>query len=105
MVKIGLVQTKVGQNLEENLHKTSRFIKQAARRGAEIVCLPELFAYRYFAQSKDERAFALAEPVPGRLSSFLAECASANQIFLTGGSIFYRDPDRQCYKNPLCYNF
>ena len=104
MVKIGLVQTKLGQNLEENLQKTSRFVKQAARRGAEIVCLPELFAHPYFAQSRDERSFALAEPVPGRLSSFLAECASANQIFLIGGSIYERARDSKFYNTSLIYD-
>ena len=104
MVKIGLVQTKLGQNLEENLQKTSRFVKQAARRGAEIVCLPELFAHPYFAQSRDERFFALAEPVPGRLSSFLAECASANRIFLIGGSIFENAGDSKFYNTSLMYD-
>jgi len=104
MVKIGLVQTKLGQNLEENLQKTSRFVKQAARRGAEIVCLPELFAHPYFAQSRDERSFALAEPVPGRLSSFLAECASANRIFLIGGSIFENAGDSKFYNTSLMYD-
>ena len=104
MVKIGLIQTKVGQDFEENLHKTSSFIKQAARRGAEIVCLAELFAHRYFAQSKDDRAFALAEPVPGRLSGFLAECASANRIFLIGGSIYETARDSKFYNTSLIYD-
>src|SRR2546429_8299175 len=103
MVKIGLVQTKLGQNLEENLQKTSRFVKQAARRGAEIVCLPELFAHPYFAQSRDERSFALAEPVPGRLSSFLAECASANRIFLIGGGVFLCTPERTLFHPSLFF--
>src|SRR5437867_12513537 len=104
MVKIGLIQTKVGQDFEENLHKTSSFIKQAARRRAEMVCLAELFAHRYFAQSKDDRAFALAEPVPGRLSGFLAECASANRIFLIGGSIYETARDSKFYNTSLIYD-
>src|SRR5262245_39097305 len=65
MLKIGLVQTKVSGDLEENLAKTALFIKQAAKKGAEIVCLQELFAYRYFAQTKNEQFFGLAEPVSG----------------------------------------
>src|SRR5262249_19303203 len=82
VVKVGLVQTKVGSDLHENLDKTASFIKQAARKGADIVCLHELFAYRYFAQTKDDRFFDIAEPVPGPLSHFLEECASANRVFL-----------------------
>src|SRR6185295_14411553 len=72
-IKIGLIQTKVGDNVDENLARTAAFIKKAARKGAEIVCLQELFAHRYFAQVKDDRFFELAEPVPGPLSRFLAD--------------------------------
>src|SRR5437868_8353103 len=97
MLKVGLVQTKVGEDVEENLAKTARSIKQAARRGAEIVCLQELFAYRYFAQTKDDRFFDIAEPVPGRLSEFLSECASMNRIALVGGSIYERGGDARFY--------
>src|SRR2546422_5492352 len=88
MLKIGLIQNKVSENVPENLENASRLIKQAARRGAELVCLPELFAHRYFAQAKAKRFFEFAECMPGRLSKFLAECASAHRVFLIGGSIF-----------------
>jgi len=104
MIKIGLVQTKVSDNLEENLSKTARFIRQAARKGAEIVCLQELFAYRYFAQTKYGQFFELAEPIPGRLSGFLSECAAANRIFLIGGSIFERYEDGKFYNTSLIYD-
>jgi N-carbamoylputrescine amidase len=104
MFKIGLIQTKVSENTEENLAKTARFIKQAARRGAEIVCLQELFAYRYFAQTKNERFFELAEPVPGRLSQFLSNCASGNNIALVGGSIYERAEDGKFYNTSLIFD-
>ena len=104
MLKIGLIQTKVSENVEENLAKTARFIKQAARRGAEIVCLQELFAYRYFAQTKNERFFELAEPIPGRLSQFLAKCASENRIVLVGGSIYERGAAGKFYNTSLIFD-
>src|SRR5436309_14425732 len=103
MLKIGLIQTKVSENVPENLHKTAALIKQAARRGAELVCLPELFAHRYFAQAKARRFFEFAERVPGRLSKFLAECASANRAFLIGGSISESAGDGQLYNTSLMY--
>jgi N-carbamoylputrescine amidase len=103
-IKVALIQTKVGENLEENLDKTARFIKQAARKGVEIVCLQELFAYRYFAQIKDERSFDLAEPVPGRLSRFLAECARANFVLLIGGSIYEKGDGEKFYNTTLIYD-
>src|SRR5262245_9380994 len=87
-LKVGLIQTKVGENIDDNLDKTEHFIRQAAKKGAEIVCLQELFAYRYFAQTKNDQFFGIAEPVPGRLSRFLAECAASNHVLLVGGSIY-----------------
>ena len=104
MLKIALLQTKVSANLQENLEKTARVIKQAARKGADIVCLQELFAHRYFAQTKDERFFELAEPVPGRLSNFLSKCASDNRIVLVGGSIYERGEDGKFYNTSLIFD-
>jgi N-carbamoylputrescine amidase len=103
-VKVGLIQTKVGDDVEENLEKTARLIKQAARKGAEIVCLQELFAYRYFAQIKDDRFFDIAEKVPGRLSQFLSECASANRVQLIGGSIYEKGDDGKFYNTALVFD-
>jgi N-carbamoylputrescine amidase len=103
-MKIGLVQTKVGTNVDKNLEKTGAFIKTAARKGADIVCLQELFAHRYFAQTKDDKFFELAEPVPGRLSRFLSDCAASNRVFLIGGSIYERGGDGKLYNTSLIYD-
>jgi len=103
-IKVGLIQMKVSDDLEENLEKTARYIKKAARKGAEIVCLQELFAYRYFAQTKDDRFFAFAEPVPGRLSRFLADCASSNRVLLIGGSIYEKGDDGKFYNTSLIFD-
>src|SRR5215470_2849383 len=103
-LKVGLVQTKVGSNIEENLDKTAAFIKAAARKGAEIVCLQELFAQQYFAQIKDKKFFDSAEAVPGRISRFLADCASANRVVLIGGSIYEHGGDDKFYNTALTYN-
>lgn len=104
LIKIGLIQAKVGENVEENLERTAGFVKQAARKGAEIVCLQELFAYRYFAQIKDDKFFELAESVPGRLSRFLSECAAANRVVLIGGSIYERSAGGKFYNTSLIYD-
>ena len=104
LIKIGLIQAKVGENVEENLERTAGFVKQAARKGAEIVCLQELFAYRYFAQIKDDRFFELAESVPGRLSRFLSECAAANRVVLIGGSIYERSAGGKFYNTSLIFD-
>ncbi|MGH8496938.1 MAG: carbon-nitrogen hydrolase [Gammaproteobacteria bacterium] len=64
-VGIGLVQMQMGDDVAANREKALRMTREAAGRGAEVVCLPELFSSRYFCQSEDTGAFALAEPVPG----------------------------------------
>jgi len=103
-LKIGLIQTKVSENLDDNLDKTARCIKEAAKKGAGIVCLQELFAHRYFAQTKDDRFFDLAEPVPGRLSRFLADCALSSDVLLIGGSIYEKGDDGKFYNTSLIFD-
>jgi N-carbamoylputrescine amidase len=102
-LKVGLVQTRVSDNLDDNLEKTAGFIKTAAQRGADVVCLQELFAQRYFAQTKSRKFFESAQPVPGPLSQFLADCAAANGIALIGGSIYERGKDEKFYNTSLIY--
>jgi len=103
-LKIGLIQTTVSDDVDANLDKTARYIGAAAKKGAEIVCLQELFASRYFAQTKSDRFFDIAEPVPGRLSRFLAECASLNRVLLVGGSIYEKSADGKFYNTTLIYD-
>jgi N-carbamoylputrescine amidase len=102
-LKVGLVQTKVTDSLDNNLDKTEAFIKAAAKKGAEVVCLQELFAQRYFAQTKDKKFFESAQRVPGPISRFLSNCASANRIVLIGGSIYERGADAKLYNTALIY--
>ncbi|HEY8153378.1 MAG TPA: nitrilase-related carbon-nitrogen hydrolase, partial [Myxococcota bacterium] len=60
-VPIGLIQMSCSEDLGQNLEKAVARCEEAARRGARIVCLPELFRSRYFCQSEDVARFALAE--------------------------------------------
>jgi N-carbamoylputrescine amidase len=103
-MKIALIQTRVSGNVDDNLRKTERLIKQGAENGAEIVCLQELFAHRYFAQTKDDRFFEIAEPVPGRTAEFLSGCASSNQVVLIGGSMYERAGDGKLYNTALIFD-
>jgi len=64
-VAIGLIQTTVSEDLELNLKRTMEKVKEAASRGAKIVCLQELFRTRYFPQWDGKDARALAETIPG----------------------------------------
>jgi N-carbamoylputrescine amidase len=61
----------------ENLAKALRLAGQAADRGAQIICLQELFTSLYFCQVEDHKYFALAEEIPG--PSTAAFCAFAKE--------------------------
>ena len=64
-VKVALIQTGCSVNVKDNLAKTKRLVEDAARKGAEVVCLQELFNTIYFAFEQDPKYFDWAEPVPG----------------------------------------
>jgi len=65
----------VGTKPADNLAKASERIEEAAARGAQVVCLPELFQSQYFCQREDVSYFDLAEPVPGPSTEALAKVA------------------------------
>ena len=87
IVTIGLVQMRCTPRLQENLKKGLALVEKAARRGAQIVCLPELFRSLYFCQTEDHRQFALAEPIPGPTTAALSRAARKHRITIIG-SIF-----------------
>ncbi len=103
-VKIGLVQARSGTNLGRNLDKTERLVARAAAQGAEIVCLQELFATRYFARTEDASFFELAEPIPGRTSRFLGDCAARHGITLIGGSLYEKAPRGKFFNTTMVYD-
>ena len=73
--KIALVQMRCGPDPEKNFARATEFVREAARTGAQIVCLPELFRSQYFCQTEDHSNFALAEEIPGKSTSVLGELA------------------------------
>ena len=87
-IKIGLVQAQVSEDIDANLEKTAKYIHEASKKGADIVCLQELFAIRYPAQKEDKSAFSLAEKIPGKITNFLSKAAKENKVALVSGSLF-----------------
>ena len=63
--RVGLVQMAMSRDPRENEEKAAAQVEEAARRGAEVVCLPELYRSPYFCQREDPAFFDLAEDVPG----------------------------------------
>ncbi len=72
---------RMGTDPEGNFASALKHIREAARLGAQIVCLPELFRTQYFCQREDLRLFDLAEAIPGpsteRLSAVAREAGVA----------------------------
>src|SRR5436853_7504899 len=75
MTKIALVQMRCGPDPDKNFARALDFIRAAAKKEATIVCLPELFRSQYFCQTEDHKNFELAEEIPGRSTTALAELA------------------------------
>ncbi len=74
-VKVGLVQMSCSKNPEDNLKKASEKIREAAKQGAQIICLQELFTSLYFCDVEDYEKFKLAEPIPGPSTDVLGKLA------------------------------
>jgi N-carbamoylputrescine amidase len=86
---IGLVQMRMGPDPDANLASAVRYVQNAARLGANIVCLPELFRAQYFCQREDVRLFDLAETIPGPSTAKLAEVAREARVVIIA-SVFER---------------
>ena len=97
-VKIGIVQMSMSANYALNLSKGIRMVGEAATAGAEIVCLPELFAWRYFPSERGAKA--TPETMPGRATEALSTAARRNGAVIVGGSI-YESSGRRRY-NTCC---
>src|ERR1043166_4093559 len=81
-VVVGLVQMHSGDNVDANIAKAISGIQEAASRGAQIVCLPELFNAPYFCQEKDDKYFSLAEAIPGTTTAVLSEQAKKHNVLV-----------------------
>ena len=87
--QVGLVQMSATSDPESNLRHALDLVRQAAARGAGIVCLPELFQTQYFCQREEAALFDLAEPIPGPTTARLSDLARELHIVLIA-SLFER---------------
>src|SRR6202040_3295247 len=87
--QIGLVQMSCAVDPNENFAKAEWKIREAAGRGAEIVCLQELFRSQYFCREENHALFARAEPIPGPSTDALGRLARELRIVIVA-SLFER---------------
>jgi N-carbamoylputrescine amidase len=76
--KIAVLQLNLNDIAENNLKKCLSWVRDAAKQGAEVISLPELYSSHYFCQSEDTENFALAEPLYS--TSFIAFSALAKEL-------------------------
>jgi N-carbamoylputrescine amidase len=86
---VGLVQMAATTNSNHNLERAVSFVEQAAKDGAQIICLPELFRSQYFCQREDTELFNLAESIPGPSTEALGKVAKAKGVTVVA-SLFER---------------
>ena len=80
--KIGLIQLRITNDIEKNIKNSILKIKQAAKKGAKIICLPELFLSNYFCQSEKHSNFKLAEKIPNSNTKIFCELSKELKIVL-----------------------
>ncbi len=91
-MKIALVQMTCTQKKEDNVSKAVNHIESAAKAGAKIVCLQELFNTIYFAYEQDPKYFDLAETIPGETTGIISDAARSHSVAVIA-PIFERDTE------------
>src|SRR5215510_13794305 len=86
---VGLVQMSMTADPQANLEKAIARVREAAGRGATLICLPELFRTLYIGQREDHDLFNLAEPVPGPSTEALGKVAGELKVVIVA-SLFER---------------
>ncbi len=87
--RVGCVQMSCSVDPNENLAKAEWKIREAAGRGAQVICLQELFRSQYFCRSEDHSLFALAESIPGPSTRTLGKLARELGVVIVA-SLFER---------------
>ena len=87
--RIGLVQMSCSLDPNENLAKAEWKVREAAGKGAQVICLPELFRSQYFCREEKAELFALAESIPGPSTEALGKLARELKVVIVG-SLFER---------------
>ncbi len=96
-ITIGLIQTEVSQDKNKNLKNTIEKIKQAAKQGAQIISLQELFRMIYIGESEKKEYFSYAEPINGETVTAMQKLAKELKVILIVP--FYEITDKKEYYN------
>ena len=87
--RVALTQMACTPDPQANLDRAVAQVREAAARGAQVVCLQELFRSQYFCREEDAALFDLAEPIPGPTSTLMAKLARELGVVIVA-SLFER---------------
>ena len=87
--RVALIQMSCEASTEANLAKAVARVRNAAKIGARLICLPELFRAQYFCQREDHALFNIAEPIPGPSTKALSEVVREHKLVVIA-SLFER---------------
>ena len=87
--RIALIQMSCVPDTEANLDKAATRVREAARAGANVICLPELFRAQYFCQREEHALFDTAESIPGPSTDRLSAVAREEKVVIIA-SLFER---------------
>lgn len=99
-VTIGLIQTSVTENISQNMKITVEKIEQAAQKGAQIVCLQELYRTRYFPQQEKQDVTDLAEFIPGESTKLFSQLAKKHHLAIIA-PLFEKAKDGKFYNSAV----
>ena len=102
-VKIAAVQNAVSNNLQNNLKKTIRLVEQAAKKGAQIICLQELYRTIYFPQYKNVKKDDYAETIPGESTKLFSKIAKKYEVVIII-PIFEKDKSGKYHNSAVVIN-
>lgn len=85
MIRIAAIQDCRVASPADNIDQSLQHIEVAASRGAQVICLQEMFTTRYFCQSEDHRHFELAESIPGPTTQKLCDLAKRLEVVVVAG--------------------
>src|SRR5271156_6183449 len=87
--RVALIQMSCAADTAANLDKAASLVREAARAGANVVCLPELFRAQYFCQREEHALFDTAESIPGPSTDCLSKVAKEEGVVVIA-SLFER---------------
>ncbi len=102
-VTVAAVQSAVSTNLENNLIKTAKLVEEAAKNGAQIICLQELFRTIYFPQYKKSKKNDFSETIPGESTKVFSVIAKKYKVVIIV-PIFEKDKKGHYHNSAVVIN-